>query len=228
MVGEKDIRTIISELCEPFGSDSVKVSDKNGKPYIPAEFYRERVDLVLLGNYSDDYTELEVIQINNSYTVKVKCTLNIFDDSGKVLLTKSCYGGADVIFPKESDKPKDLANTIASAEQDAFKRVCKRLGMGINDIASVKSSSPAQNTKEETLTVVLESDGELYNNNIYANVSVDGTIYKLVGWNNNGMIAGYKAETMKKCMKKGKSFNGIFTKKEYKGQMQLVLKSIAS
>lgn len=237
-----DRNRILSELCEPFPDTAVKRTEDK-KAYIPAEYFRDRLNKVVgLYNYKDEYEDLDILNVKDSCVIKVKCTLYLLDDDGKPFLQKSAYGGATVIFPNIVDssdpehKRKNKAttsntvpNTIASAEQDAFKRVCKRIGMAEANLASERTETAEQNqpAEEELLKVTFTAFYNEYRGNIYSVVELDNQSYQFVCFGKDGALAGYDEQSLDALLKKGNTISGYFIRNLYQGRIQLVLKRMA-
>lgn len=218
-------KQVMETLLEPFPAGVVQ--DRDGKPYIPANHFRERLDSVLAYNYRDTYTELEVINVKDSSIVKVKCEISILDDNGDAIFTKQCYGGANIIFPKSEDGKSylttcwDIPNSISSAEQDAFKRCCKRVGLGEREIKNAKKQLSGK-----LMNVTFTTSYRKSNSNIYASVEHDGVVYDFIYWNKDGFLNGFSDEELNKSLKKGNTIAGFFQEKVYNGKKQLILKNI--
>lgn len=218
-------KQIMESLLEPFPTSIIQ--ERDGKPYIPANYFRERLDSVLEYNYRDVYTELEIINVKDSSIVKVKCEINILDDNGNIIFQKQCHGGANIIFPKSEDGNSylttswDIPNAISSAEQDAFKRVCKRMGIGEREINAAKKQLSGKLMNVKFTTSYRKS-----NYNIYASVEHDGVVYDFVYWNKDGFLKGFSDEELNKSLKKGNTIAGYFQEKVYNGKKQLILKNI--
>ena len=167
-INEKNFNTIIKELCEPMEGST---RDFDGMPYIPIEEYEERLNNVVgVFNYNFKVEFPQFVQTGSEQNIIVKGSLEILDDDGNIVVVKETAGGKTVIYLNDDKKqkttqPKMVSNDVEIACNDAFKRCCKKLGMG--NITKKEQNSSNNTSKSSYLELQINGAFEVKNNNYY-------------------------------------------------------------
>lgn len=179
----------MKELRAPLG-DVVKTRSFDGMPYVPVETIRKRLDDVIGREHYNETYETTVETARDTVAIMAKGRIEVLSDDFEIVFVKEAGGGKTVIFPKIKKKDdrgveievpgtetNEFANAVASACQDAFKRICtSKFGIGEMELAGAK---PTKKGGEEK--IVMFNANVAYNNGKYffAPVTVDGAENKL-------------------------------------------------
>lgn len=223
-INGKKITEVIAELGKDFPDGAIKVREYDNIPYIPERELRNRLDEVLgIEHYNEEYTEPVYTQVKGTYGISTVGRLEILDDEFKPIMVKTCVGASSITFPKisktdeqgkevkvESNTTNSFANDSMAACQDAFKRICKKLGMGVRQLEEAK--------KGKVYELVVAYDRSYGNKGTY----VDCGSITLAIFSN-------KVESAKKIFPNGfKKGDRLFVRgreNEYNGKQQLVFES---
>jgi len=131
-VNGKKIGQILKELIEPFAN--MKERD-NGTGYIAIEEYEKRLNSVVgIMNYNLEFDAAQWLEIDGAYTIIVRARFEMLADDGSIVLKRSANGASEVTIVKDTGKPVSVKSTLDSAQSEAFKNICKKLGMGIDQL----------------------------------------------------------------------------------------------
>ena len=105
-INGRNADVVLNALRKEIPEQCLKYSEELKITYIPADVVRKRMDEVLGNNYMTKY-DAEVILIPDAEArqrpyVKATCSIEIIDDNGKVLLTRTGIGGSRVIQGKDN------------------------------------------------------------------------------------------------------------------------------
>ncbi len=224
-INQKTIQEVLTELKKPFPAEEIKIRDFDNQPYISVGTFIDRLNEVLgADHYSDEYSDITIFNAKDSYCVSAVCTLSILDDDYKVIFKKSMAGGSNINFPKDKEtktrisETTSMPNDIASACQDAFKRVCsKRLGIGDEQLTVA-----AQGVKYD---VILDRPLREYNGNIFGDIRNGDSHLKLAVFKSVASTIENKEELL--ALKAGSSLCIYGTMGEDKnGNPQIIAKSL--
>lgn len=129
-INGKTVQQVIEELTAPF-LETDKDRRANSYVFVNVQRYRDRLDSVIgMFNYSVETKE----SFFNEYGIFKTVEISIYYDDGTLAVKKDGDGGDHFVFQKDSEirVPMNLGNTNESAESDAFKRACKKLGIGVD------------------------------------------------------------------------------------------------
>lgn len=146
-INKKTLEQVIQELQKPFEEE---FHEKGYKDFVSVnvQHYLDRLDEVVgLFNYNIETIETIVTEQSILKTVKI----TVFDDDRNIMKIVTGDGGAKFIVPTGSDKQKDPDNTHDTAFSDAFKRACRRLGIGV-DIYKLNRSLAGKDKPSEATT----------------------------------------------------------------------------
>jgi len=151
-INGKTLGQIFAELTQPFDKNKIRTRDYDKMPYISVDDLRERLDSVVGSyHYNETYTEPKIMKVKDTYGVSVIGRIEFLDDNFEPVLVKECVGGTSITFPKvdkqisnalgnvetikqEMTTTNSFANDCMAACQDAFKRICKKIGIGAKDL----------------------------------------------------------------------------------------------
>lgn len=225
-INGKTITEVITELGKDFPDTAIKVREYDNVVYIPERELRNRLDAVIgIEHYNEEYTEPVYTQVKGTYGISTVGRLEILDDDFKPVMVKTCVGASSITFPKisktdeqgkdikvEAETTNSFANDSMAACQDAFKRICKKLGMGVRQLEEAK--------KGKMYELVVAADRSYGNKGTY----VDCGSITLAIFSN-------KAECAKKVFPNGfKKGDRLFVygkENEYNGKPQLIFESFA-
>ena len=151
MVNGKTLEQLDKELRACFPPDCIKKDNGADYPYIPAEYFHERMDRVVgPWNYDFTITDTRWFTIEEAVTV-VNCigTLSIKDDDGNVIVSKSA-GGTDTINRNKTGKIVKPANDVKDAVQDAFKACCRMFGVGDVQLRELRKEYEEKKKKQKS------------------------------------------------------------------------------
>lgn len=231
---------VLNALRKEIPEQCLKYSEELKITYIPADVVRKRMDEVLGNNYMTKY-DAEVILIPDTESrqrpyIKATCSIEIIDDNGKVLLTRTGIGGSRVIQGKDNGSVVNIGNDMDSACMDAFKRCCKEFGISSdkvgkgNKLGSTERRRPTENHDTKVYRICYLSDFSQKGNKGYsASVKVDDVEYELVVWND---AAGIMSEKLgREWFRRGysgKSGSVKASEGSYQGKRQLIFAGFAS
>ncbi len=229
-INKKKPEEVIKELKKDF-DESFYEKGFNGFISVNVQHYLDRLDKVV-GLFNYDIETIETIVTEQSILKSVKIT--IFDDNRNIIKVATGDGGAEFIVPAGSDKQKDPDNTNDTAFSDAFKRACRRLGIGL-DVYRLNrklagKDKISKNTKcsravtgeiEEFHVIFTEPLVASQKNSYTAKVKDETGEYSLVLWER-------EVEIMQNTYFEGKSYFDMFKhlsdtkgKAKFKGVFQL-------
>ena len=139
-INGKPINQIMQELLAPFPQDEIQTRSDNGQIYFDVETFRNRFDSVCgREHYNEFYPIVGIHEAKDTIGISATCRIELLDDNFNVILSKEAGGGSHVIFPKDDQKNEltkttSFGNNVTAACQDAFKKVCRRFGMGVEQI----------------------------------------------------------------------------------------------
>lgn len=249
-INGKTLEQVQGELKKDFPDNVFK--QKNGNFYLPIEVIRERMDEIIgIFNYDFIQSDARLIQTGEQQNITIKGILIIKDDLGNIVTRKCCSGSSTVTYPNVKDNnnntllqdgkpvkqsvPSYFSNTLESAGTDAFKRCCKMIGIGFeqlskkNDQKQSNSQQYQNHPQDVTFNVKILSEFVKKGSAYICDVQDEaGEKYELIIWNNVQKIIE-KTCPMDKFIKsytpnKFLKFKGY--KKNYNGVEQIVMKTI--
>lgn len=127
-----------------------KDGGRNGKSYgyYSIDEYIQRLDDVIGTDHymveTDDFQKITLSKGQEMFVVR--CKITIIDDEGDVIISKTAYGGTEVMYAKATDRA-DIGNAPGNACKDALKGAAELLGiLGYHGYRQIKpASSPSQN-----------------------------------------------------------------------------------
>lgn len=149
---------IIEKLQENFPSNIIKYRDYDGTPYISVDKLRERLDMVIgKEHYNEIYSDINVTTVKETFAVTCKCRIEFLDDDFNICLIKESTGGSTIQFPKNENGEAGLFTTSIPNDydvacQDAFKRICKKLGIGKLQLEEAKKGIFYENVLLRNIT----------------------------------------------------------------------------
>lgn len=143
-------------------------------------------------NYSVEYGDPQIVKTQSTENFIVKCRISIFGDDRSVIMVRELYSANEITYKEQA--PVNLANALARAQQEAFKRICLTFFVE-KEISSKKGSSKpvarqaeatsasanAANRFELVITSKFEPM-ERYNNAYKANCLYDGKPAEAICW----------------------------------------------
>lgn len=187
-INGKPISQILNELAADLPENSICYRTFDKMPYIPIEVFTERLNSVVgIDHYNEKYKELTITHANESYCVNVIGSITLLDDNYEPLFTKEIGGGSNINFSNideldengnvlldKYDKPKKIKssstnsvpNDTTSACQDAYKKICKKLGIGVNQLDALEKDDIYEITFTNELK---DSKGNAYFSEISCN-----------------------------------------------------------
>ncbi len=213
-------------LTEPFNEKEFGSNKKNrGIEYLPVETLEARLDTVFgrLG-YDRIVSDLQTISFGDTETVIVKMTCVFYDNEHNVILTKSAHGGADLQV-NSNGNAVSIKSAVASAESDAFKKVCSSLGIGQEQLREKNTFGNGQSGKE--MSVVICSPWKKTQNYIKATVSYAGKDVELCIFKDAFDIVEQRLpieELITGCVP-GKTLKIKGAENTYNGKEQIIFKS---
>lgn len=203
-VNGKTLAQIEEELRKDFPKEEEKYSPE-GALYFEIDSYEKRLNEVVgILNYNIDSTEVNIDEVAGNYVISLKMTIEIFGDDNSVIVRKSACGGSNVIIVNATGKPQNLKSNIDSATSEAYKNVCKKLGIGVGQMRTAKKEKKGkeQGIREEKTT----ENGE----NLYC--------VRFLGPLNSGNRM-YNADVM--CTETGEKLRFVLFESEYKAIEQI-------
>lgn len=129
-INGKPLREVMAEL----NRYESKAGNKMRYSCYTYEQFKNRMDQVLGYNYHEDYSEVQLINVGEQPELVMKCTISIYDDEGKLVVSKSGIGGIEYQRNNENGRFIELSNNNLIAMYNAFKNACKMLGvLGVYD-----------------------------------------------------------------------------------------------
>ena len=105
----------------------------NGKSYgyFPIDEYFQRLDEVIgTDHYLVETDDFQKIRMESGQEMMiVRCKISILDDQGRVIVTKSAYGGTEIQYAKATGRDSGIGNAPGNACKDAFKAAAELFGI---------------------------------------------------------------------------------------------------
>lgn len=131
-INGQSVADVFKLLQADFPRQDIRRHKYTRRLYIPVDIIKNRLDSVVgIGNWEFVATskpELWKLGSNSYESCVLSGKLVIYDDD-RLPIERCAGGGADIIYPKDDDRPKSIANSVDSAYQDVFKRCAKRFGI---------------------------------------------------------------------------------------------------
>ena len=138
-----------------------KDGGRNGKSYgyYSIDEYIQRLDDVIgTDHYVVETGDFQRVSLSKGQEMfVVNCKITIIDDEGACIVSKSAYGGTEIMYAKATDRA-DIGNAPSNACKDAFKAAAELLGIlgyhGYREHGPEPSASqtpPAAKTAENTV-----------------------------------------------------------------------------
>ena len=213
-------------LTEPFDEKEFGSNKKNrGIEYLPIEILEARLDAVFgrLG-YDRIVSDLQTISFGDTKTVVVKMTCIFYDNERNVVLTKSAHGGADLQI-NANGNAVSIKSAVASAESDAFKKVCSSLGIGQEQLREKNTFGNDQSSKD--MAVDICSPWKRTQNYIKTTATYAGKNVELCIFKDAFDIVEQKIsvdELVTRCVP-GKTLKFKGVENTYNGKEQIIFKS---
>lgn len=141
MVNERPWADVLSDLQEDFPTEK----RDSGSVYVKVDEIEKRVFEVLSpGNYDWVISDIQILNIGSNYSISLRGTLTVKDDEGCVITTRTCPGGSDITFQRESpDRVSvEIKSSVAAAASNAFVKCWQSMGVANQvDFRSRKKSS---------------------------------------------------------------------------------------
>lgn len=233
-INGKSKEEVMRELRADFKETEFK--DRDGYPFLPYEVFVNRVETVLGYNAQCDVINTKYEKVENSPVLLADARFVIFDDEGRILLSKSYPCGVNVIVSNESGACSNFSNATETLYQKAFSKGCKLYGVGVKQLKDKREA-----LKDQKKTSSYSTEQERYTLKITQEFSANGKGYKGVAeveelgesreiciWSQG--ITSIKEmmdmETFCLKMKPGVKFHIYGKEGEYRGKKQLVLNKI--
>ncbi len=147
-INGKTLKQVFEDLAQDLPEEVIQSRSFDNVAYINVDDYRNRVNEVLgADHYDERYHNTTIEKIGDTAIVRTECTIVLLDDAYEPIKEYSRPGATNIIFLNtekvgedgkvvmdeatkkpvmvKSDTPRDIANNISTACQDAFKRICK-------------------------------------------------------------------------------------------------------
>lgn len=134
--------------------------------YFTINEYFQRLDETIgTDHYEVENDDFQRVQIGNGQEVFVaRCRISILDDEGEVIISKTAYGGTEIMYANEGGRA-DIGNAPSNACKDAFKHAAELLGIlgyhSFKEQAEPKSREVKDEKKQERL-MELVSEGQFF------------------------------------------------------------------
>lgn len=149
-INKKPLSQAKDEFQVSFEKGQFKTDDF-GHTYLPKPLIKERLDkTVSIFNYDFITGEPNFVEVAGKPHVVVNCCLTLYDDLGTKIVSKGLSGAAQIIVSNNTGSPVNVSNDIESATADAFKRICKWLGIGetqLSELSGKKNGNSKGNNK---------------------------------------------------------------------------------
>lgn len=151
-VNGKSLQQIEKELRAPFDEGEMKKS-RDGYVDIPIEAMEARMDSVIgVLNYNRLSSAPFLFDVNGAPNMAVLVTVEVYSDQGEIVTRKSACGSAPVIIINQTQNPKEVKSDLDSASSAAFKNVCKRFGVGIEQLRGLNKEKRENAKKAQSNT----------------------------------------------------------------------------
>lgn len=154
-VAKNEIKLInghtVTELIALLTENFEEVGETHdGFPTLTIEQYAGRINSVIgMLNYDYDVSSPIVTQVGNQTTITVAGKITVRYDDGTVFCIKSGIGSERVSYVKDTDIPVSLENSFKSADTDAFKICCRRLGIGDCQLRTLKAAKLKEKSEKD-------------------------------------------------------------------------------
>lgn len=105
----------------------------NGKSYgyFNIDEYIQRLDEVIgTDHYMVETGDFDLIRMDSGQEMMiVRCKISILDDEGRVIISKSAYGGTEIQYAKATGRDSGIGNAPGNACKDAFKAAAELFGI---------------------------------------------------------------------------------------------------
>lgn len=148
-INGKTLKRIEKELSAEFPEESIRYKP-NGTPYLPIESYEERLHSVIgITNYNLHLVDAPIFVEKGTETTFIQTIkIEVISDDNKVVLVKTATGGAEPLEYSDSGKSISLKSDVEIAYTDAFKNVCKKLGIG-NELRALRKQINKKESRVE-------------------------------------------------------------------------------
>ena len=217
---------VMTHLAAPFDESAFDSNSRNrgGIEYLPVETMEARLDDVFgkIG-YDRIVSDLQTIEFGATTTVIVKMACIFYDSEHTAILTKSAHGGSDLQI-NDNGNAVSIKSAVASAESDAFKKICSSLGIGTEQLRAKNTfGNNAASLKE--FTVMVKGNWKRKDSYIKADVEYNKAIVELCIFKDS-FNEIEKRFTIERLINEstGRTLTFKGTENTYNGKQQLILK----
>lgn len=219
------LNEIWEQLGAEFPQEDIRKHPATNMEYVSVEKIEERLNNVAGMENWDFFTDPPQIcrfGKENHESCVVSGRLVLYDDN-RVPIVRSTCGAADIIYPRDSDRPASVANALDSAVQDVFKRCAKRFGIARKEKNAMHAKNGNGQDRTEKLMKVtfLEAFRALPKGGAKSKVTYGGKTLEMVIWSKEWDALQKKFGDSFRVGGRLNEITFYGVEKEYRGTVQL-------